>query len=76
MPSKNSSISLTYKSYEQSTAFSITAEESEKIEREYEIARMVYYINDAIVELGNSDISLQEAVTELKKRTRFINENY
>lgn len=52
-----------------SMGFSITAEESRQIEREYEINDIIVNLNKALSKVG--DITILEAINQLKKQTRF-----
>lgn len=53
-------------------SFSITAEESRQLEKEYEINYIIYYLNKALSKVGN--VTILEALEQLKKQTRFADE--
>ena len=50
-------------------SFSITAEESKQIDKEYEIAEILINLRKALSEVG--DVKLSEAIEELSGKTRF-----
>lgn len=52
--------------------FSITAEESRQLEREYEINDIIVNLNKALAKVGN--VTILEAINTLKKQTRFADE--
>ena len=53
-------------------SFSITAEESRQIEREYEINDIIVNLNKVLAKVGN--VTISEAINTLKKQTRFADE--
>lgn len=53
-------------------SFSITAEESRQLEREYEINDIIVNLNKALAKVGN--VTILEAINTLKKQTRFADE--
>lgn len=55
-----------------SMGFSITAEESRQIEKEYEINDIIVNLNKALSKVG--DVTILEAIHQLKKQTRFADE--
>ena len=55
-----------------SMSFSITAEESRQIEREYEINDIIVNLNKVLAKVGN--VTISEAINTLKKQTRFADE--
>lgn len=55
-----------------SMGFSITAEESRQIEKEYEINDIIVNLNKALSKVG--DVTILEAINTLKKQTRFADE--
>ena len=52
--------------------FSITAEESRQLEKEYEINNIIVNLNKALSKVGN--VTIIEALEQLKKQTRFADE--
>ncbi len=52
--------------------FTITREESEQIEKEYEIRDIIVNLNKALSKVGN--ITILEAINLLEKQTRFADE--
>ena len=56
-----------------SQAFSITAEESRKLQEEYEINDCIIYLNKAIKYVGG-DTTIKDAIDKLMKMTRFADE--
>ncbi len=50
-------------------SYSITAEESQQIQKEYEITEMLVGLHKAYLEVG--DIKISEAIAQLEKKTRF-----
>lgn len=55
-----------------SMGFSITAEESRQIEKEYEINDIIVNLNKALSKVG--DVTILEAINTLKKQIRFADE--
>ena len=55
-----------------SMGFSITAEESRQLEKEYEIKDIIVNLNKALSKVGN--VTILEALEQLKKQTRFADE--
>ena len=53
-------------------SFSITAKESEQLEKEYEINDIIVNLNKALSKVGN--ITILEAINLLEKQTRFADE--
>lgn len=53
-------------------SFSITAKESEQLEKEYEINDIIVNLNKALSKVGN--VTILEALEQLKKQTRFADE--
>lgn len=53
-------------------SFSITAEESRQLEKEYEINDIIINLNKALSKVGN--VTILEALEQLKKQTRFADE--
>lgn len=53
-------------------SFSITAEESRQLEKEYEINDIIVNLNKALSKVGN--VTILEALEQLKKQTRFADE--
>lgn len=58
--------------YQKQKSFSITAEESRQVEKEYEINDIIANLNKALSKVGN--VTILEALEQLKKQTRFYNE--
>jgi len=54
-------------------SYSISAEESRKVEQEREIGYMILYLTKAKTEVGGM-ITIDDAIHELYKRTRFARE--
>lgn len=54
------------------SSFSITTEESEQLEKEYEINDIIVNLNKALSKVGN--ITILEAINLLEKQTRFADE--
>ena len=55
-----------------SISYSITAEESKQLEKEYEINDIIVNLNKALSKVGN--VTILEALEQLKKQTRFAEE--
>lgn len=55
------------------TAFTITSEQCEQIHKEYEINDCLYYLMKS-KELVGSEMTIDQAIEELKHRTRFADE--
>lgn len=53
-------------------SFSITRQESEQLEKEYEINDIIVNLNKALSKVGN--VTILEALEQLKKQTRFADE--
>lgn len=58
--------------YQKQKHFSITAEESRQLEKEYEINEIIVNLNKALAKVGN--VTILEALEQLKKQTRFADE--
>lgn len=58
--------------YQKQKSFSITAEESRQLEKEYEINDIIVNLNKALSKVGN--VTILEALEQLKKQTRFADE--
>lgn len=58
--------------YKKQKSFSITAEESRQLEKEYEINDIIVNLNKALSKVGN--VTILEALEQLKKQTRFADE--
>ena len=58
---------------ENNGAFGITAEESIQIEKEYEINHVIIALDKAKDILGGN-VTIEDAIAELYKRTRFADE--
>jgi hypothetical protein len=59
--------------FDKNKSFSITREESEQIEREYEINDILVGLYKALGELGGNT-TITDAINILSKRTRFAEE--
>ena len=55
------------------TAFTITSDEINQIHKEYEINDCIYYLMKS-KELVGSEMTINQAIEELKHRTRFADE--
>lgn len=60
------------KDYQKQNFFSITTKESEQLEKEYEINDIIVNLNKALSKVGN--VTILEALEQLKKQTRFADE--
>lgn len=58
--------------YKKQKSFSITREECEQVEKEYEINDIIVNLNKALSKVGN--VTILEALEQLKKQTRFADE--
>ena len=55
------------------TSFSITREESEELEKEYEIGKIILYMHKALCYVDGNK-SIYEAIKDLEKKTRYKEE--